>query len=356
MKKLLLTLLAAALAMPSASGEEPLRPLSEWDFTAYCTYTRDHPIRYVRADNNWELLQVLRTPRTERELTAKGIACTRSQLLLLRETGMLRIDRDKRWRTAIPILDSMQTVALREAADRTARAMFDELEAEMRDFAALLDRRGFRENAYPILFSHVLDGKIWSEFERLKAVEPLDYTAGWSGCLWFCYPKNEAFCPGTNQLSLDDEHILHVAWSDNDPDFVGRIYAQEVLDALADALAGRTPRAEGAAIARELGVLEGDRPTLPAVDEDEALTRAIDRLTTDTAASFLRHADPAVARITGIDDASSRTIVYYHDVMWSLARLLLEGGVVRLPLLFAHPAQAQPHDTAALCFITRNNH
>lgn len=353
MKKLT-TLIAACTLGLAAAAQEGFVPLEKWDYTAFCSYTDLHPIQVVRADNNWQILWALRTGGTSRDLAVQGIPCTRSQLMLLATQRLLTRTEQGALKTAVPILDSLATTQLRRVAAASAEAMYDELAADLKSFADALEREGFGDNAYSVLFSHVLDGTIWEEFERRKVVVDVgDDTGVWSGTVWFSYPRSEAFRPGTNTLSLGGRYALHVNWAESDPAFAGRIYADDAQRFFRQSLTGEEIDSAAMAAGCELGLWDGERATVPLIRRRGALAQRVKRLTRALCDAFLRHTDLREVRDrTGCRSDSDAALICYHEVMWQLSDRLLASGVVRLPHLFADPAHAVPGDMSAVSFIT----
>lgn len=353
MKKLTALIAACSLGL-AAAAQEGFVPLEKWDYTAFCSYTDLHPVQVVRADNNWQILWALRTGGASRDLAAQGIPCTRSQLMLLATQRLLTRTEQGALKTAVPILDSLATLRLRHAATATAAGMYEELEPDLRAFAGELTREGFGDNTFSVLFSHVLDGTIWEEFDRRKVVHyDGDGSGVWSGCLWFCYPRSEAFRPGTNTLSSGGRYALHVNWADGDPAFAGRIYADDAQRFFRQSLAREEIDSAAMAAGRELGLLEEGRLAVPVIRRNGRLAKRVERLTRALCEAFLRHADlRQVRESTGCDSDADAALILYHEVMWQLSDRLLASGIVRLPHLFADPVHAVPGDMSAVCFIT----
>lgn len=353
MKKLLLVALCGIGLFPAAAQQRFI-PLEKWDYTAYCSYTDLHPMQVVRADNNWQLLWALRSGGTSRDLAAQGIPCTRSQLMLLATQRLLARTEAGALKTAVPILDSLSTMRLRRAAEATAAAMYDELEPDLRAFAEELTREGFGDNTFSVLFSYVLDGTIWDEFDRRKIVHyDQDRTTVWSGCLWFSYPRSEAFRPGTNTLSCGERYALHVNWADDDPAFCQRIYQDDARRFFRQMLAQEQIDSAAMAAGRALGLLKDGRLSVPVIRRNGPLAKRVQRLTRSLCDAFLRHTDlRQVREMTGCNNDAEAALICYHEVMWQLNDRLLASGGVRLPRLFADPAHAVPGDMSAVCFIT----
>lgn len=353
MKRTLWTLITALALLPAAA-QEGFLPLEKWDYTAYCSFEELHPMQIVAADNNWQILWALRKAGTRKELEARGIPCSRSQLMLLKTQRLLTATDDGKLIAAVPILDSATTQRLRGVAATTADGMMDDLNPAFRSFVEALDRAGFGPNAFSILFSYILDGTIWDEFERRKVIDPMGGDAHvWGGCLWFYRPRSEAFRPGTNTLSWDDRHTLWVNWADDDPAFAERIYSDDAERFFSRTCAGERPDPAAAAAARELGLYDGERLTIPVIGRKGPLAQPVERLTRALGDAFLRHADlRQVRELSGCESASDAAVIFYHEVMWQLGERLLAEGIVRLPRLFADPAHAAATDMAAVCFLT----
>lgn len=354
MKKLLSLIAASVIGLSAATAQERFLPLEDWDYTAYCSFEELHPMQIVAADNNWRILWELRKAGTRKELEARGVPCTRSQLMLLKTQRLLTATDDGKLKTAVPILNAEATLRLRSASAGTADAMMGDLTPAFRSFVAALEMQGFVPNAFSILFSHVLDGTIWDELERRKVVDPMDGNSDvWGGCLWFYRPKSRAFRPGTNTVSWDDRHTLWVNWADGDPAFTERIYKDDAQRFFTQTLAKEKPDSAAAAVACELGLFDGTRLTVPVLRQKGALTQQVRQLTRSLCDAFLRHTDlERVRKTAGCESASDAAVIYYHEVMWQLGEQLLREGIVRLPRLFADPTHASPTDMAAVCFLT----
>lgn len=351
-RRIILSLLAGGLGL-WAHAQQGFAPLDKWDHTSFVAYTRLHPMQIVRADNNWQLLWALRSGQTLAALKADGVPYTESQLLLLRDAGMIQRTQEGRWRSCLPILDSLQTSTLRAEAKATAGLIYPEIEEGLRNLAALLDKQGFAANTYVILFSHLLDGTIWDEFDRRKITSTLPEYPGWEGHVWFCYPKYAGFRPGTNTYPIDEHHTLNVCWAEGDPAFTDQIADQSVIQALEQVLRHGSP--DSLAATQALSLTDGRQLTIPVISRSGPAGKALQKLTRELCQSFLRHTDMRGIEATiATQERSLAVLVFYHEVMWQLNRQLLEATIVPLPKIFADPTHAQPRDMAALCFITRN--
>ena len=140
-----------------------------------CCSERTSAEDYVTPDNNWEILYNLRTPRTQAELREMGIKCSDSQLLLLEVGGLVSKTKEK-WETTIPILDKEQTNSLRSLSKEIAESMYVKTKADFISLAQTISEMGFKNNVLSLVFSYLLDGKMWTKLVLFEDVD--NYTAG----------------------------------------------------------------------------------------------------------------------------------------------------------------------------------
>lgn len=97
-----------------------VRPFNKWEANPYVSYQVYHPDNYILADNNWQLLMIFRHVHSLQYLDSIGVKYTRSQLMLLHVGGLLEdVGKDK-WKTTIPIFDSLQTIDIRRHSKEMA--------------------------------------------------------------------------------------------------------------------------------------------------------------------------------------------------------------------------------------------
>jgi len=324
-----------------------------WEDICYCTMNNSyHPSSIVSADNNLQLLLSLKNGLTRKQLDSLKIPYIRSQLLLL-ETYQLINKTDDIYKTAIPILDSEQTARLRKQSLFTANKIYPEIEKECRDLVAYLATQNRLNNAYSILFSYVLDGLIWTQFEKEGIVEEWDTTGIWSGNYWFLTPKREVDCGGTN--SLTNKNIAFKwNWS----------YSEKVTDELWNKnIEALFPFAQGKSIPNkeiinefaDYGFFDKDsRLTIPVINEKEnnylhsLSLKIIDKLLL----TFKAKTDVEQLKTSyQFSNTSETVVVFYHEVMFDLMDMLIEKQIIQLPTAFKSPEKATLKDAADLCFI-----
>lgn len=206
---LLFTLLSVTTMI---KAQISIRPYSEWEATQFVAVNGHQPEDYVTPDNNWEILYNLRTPRTQAELREMGIKCSDSQLLLLEVGGLVSKTKGK-WETTIPILDKEQTNSLRSLSKEIAESMYVKTKADFISLVQTISEMGFKNNVLSLVFSYLLDGKMWT---KLVLFEDVDNYTSWSGCYWVLYESRNGFACGTNGFG-EDVHRRHAEHSPSLP-------------------------------------------------------------------------------------------------------------------------------------------
>lgn len=86
-------------------------------------------------------------------------------------------------------------------------------ENEWHAFLSELKKRNLAKNAYSLVFSYILDGKIWKK--QLPSPDSLTNNATWKGAYWALYDKRQnGLSYGTNGFSKFDK-IFFQTWSDS---------------------------------------------------------------------------------------------------------------------------------------------
>ena len=123
-----------------------------------------------------------------------GVKCSDSQLLLLEVGGL--IDRTKgKWKCTIPILDEEQTTSLRNISKEIAKSMYSNTKSDFVSLVHTIKEMGFENNALSLVFSYLLDGRMWT---KLVLFDEINNHAGWSGCYWVLYEPRKDLKFGTN--------------------------------------------------------------------------------------------------------------------------------------------------------------
>ena len=159
-KTLLVVLLVNVVS--DSMSQTNIRPYELWDETAFVSLSGHQPANYVRKDNNWEILYILRTPHTIEELNNMGIPCNQSQLMLLEVGGLIKLV-GKKWRTQIPILNEEQTNHLRKYSKEVANKIYATTQKDFKQLMNGISAMGFEDNTASLIFSYLLDGRMWTK-------------------------------------------------------------------------------------------------------------------------------------------------------------------------------------------------
>lgn len=321
-------LFALATAIPAAQAQDTIRPYGQWESTQFVALTGYQPSDYVTTDNNWEITYRLRTPQTAKELRQSGTPCTYSQLMLLELGGIITLREDGRWQTIIPILDEEQTDALRAFSRETAASIYARTKDDFSALTQSIDRMGFRNNAFSLVFSYLLDGRMWT---RLLLFDDVQQHATWSGCYWLMYEPRQGFACGTNGYGED----LCLTYLDS------RIAPKtRIMEALSDELreSGRVTNDSLIDLLHPYGLVDEEgNPAFPVIkQQDDDFHRLTEHLAQSISTEVKSRCNDLSARF-GIRQEEEGMVILYHEVMWDLLDLLLQEKVVALPPIFQDP-------------------
>ena len=329
-KKTFITLLFALIVNIANSQT---RPFCQWDMTAFCSYTKYHPFAFIKADNNWDILQIFRNERTLNYLDSIGVRYTISQIMLLHTEGFIRSNGNDRWQTTIPILDSLQTVQLRQYSQESAWKLYRKIKNDCLMLVQYLQDSKLEKNAYSILFSHILDGKMWN---KISSYDNLKSSSTWNGECWALYIPRSFSC-GTN--TYGERFIYNVTWSKEfpqssnitDPSFIslfledykqyGKIVNRAILQ-----------EALSLGLINEYGNL--CIPVINSKDPKNIFNVYSDRIV-DKIYDCLIHLDLSkLQTILNIDSKKLFYTIFYHEVMWDLIKILVDEKVIEYPRIW----------------------
>ena len=320
------------------------RSFSEWDATAFCSTTKYHPFTYIKADNNWEIIQALQTPQTRQYLDSLGIKNTDSQMMLLRIEGLISQEKDNKWVSLMPILDSLQTVDARIFSSKVANDLYPKIKNECCSLVNFLKQEKCQENIYSILFSYVLDGEIWKSFNSFK---DLKSSATWDGECWVLYYPRE-LSAGTNS-----HKEFNFCWSDKEPEFVYKeLYSENFIDTFLEEYKNKgkiiSPDIHEKALS--LGIIHEDgTPRLPVIDSNDnnSMLNIISNQIIDTIVLYFTNSDIiSVFQSKFKIDPNKKKLactMLYHEVMWDLMDLLIKDRIIQYPILWRDMKKASTY-------------
>ncbi len=327
--------------------------LENWEDICYCSMNNSyHPSTIVSADNNWQLLLAMKNGVTLKQLDSLKIPYTKSQLLLLISQRLLKKD-DGMYKTIIPILDIKQTSLLRKQSQFVANEIYPEIEQECRELVAFLSKQNRSNNAYSILFSYVLDGLIWRQFEKEGIIKESDNSETWSGNYWFLTPKRPVDCGGTNSLSSKDIEF-NWNWSSTEQ-VTGGLWDKNIEALFPLAQENSIPDKEIINEFTDYGFFDKYlRLTIPVINEkgNNDLYSLSLKITDSLLLTFKAKTDVEQLKTSyGFNNNSETVVIFYHEVMFDLMDLLIEKQIIQLPVAFKSPDKATLKDAADLCFM-----
>jgi hypothetical protein len=301
--------------------------LARWGLHCFCITARHTPHAIIKADDNGQILWLARNGVSMEDLRAAGIPITESQKLLLRTYGLITVNGDT-LTTAFPILGPGIMVPLRTRLRSFAGRLTPEVADDVSKIELELNRRGYREHSYAVVFGYALDGLLWDEL-RNRGMLPdttldLDHP-DWRGAFWAIYPERSG-APGTNEVALNGSTLVTV-WTDR------------TSTALNEQLASIKSRAVSASSMADVGNLPllRDKP-------DDPIHTAAQHIATLTATALLNTSEGS-ALLASIPHASrsQAVVVLAHELIWAVAEKLVESGYIVPPAALSaeRPTAAQ---------------
>jgi hypothetical protein len=323
---ILLLLVLILLSVPSITkAQTPIRPYDQWEATQFIAVDGHQPEDYVKPDNNWEILYNLRTPHTQTELHEMGIKCSDSQLLLLEVGGLINETKGK-WKTTIPILDKEQTNSLRNFSKEIAESMYANTKADFISLTQIINEMGFRENALSLVFSYLLDGRMWT---KLVLFEDIDSHTSWSGCYWVLYEPRKDLACGTNGFG-EQNLILTYIDSSIAP-------SNKTMDQCADEIdkLGKITDNQLISQLKPYGLVDDNGNVLiPIIKKQQDSFHQINDKLVESISAELKKNCSSLATRYGIDNEKIAMVILYHEVMWNLVDKLIQDKIISIPAIF----------------------
>lgn len=320
---LLLSILLSLSAMVKA--QMPIRPYNQWEATQFVAVNGHQPEDYVMLDNNWEILYNLRTAHTQAELREMGVECSDSQLLLLEVGGLISKTQEK-WKTTIPILDKEQTHSLRSSSKEIAESIYAKTKADFRSLTQTIREMGFKNNALSLVFSYLLDGRMWT---KLVLFEDINNNTSWSGCYWVLYePRNDLAC-GTNGFGEQDLILTYID-SDIAP-------GNSMMDRCADEIAkfGKITDTQLISRLKLYGLVDNHGNVLfPIIKKQQDSFHRINEKLVNSISAELKNNCGSLTTRYGIDNEKVAMVMLYHEVMWNLVDNLIQDKIISIPAIF----------------------
>lgn len=324
-KQSILIIIFLLCIFPKIQAQTNVRPYKEWEATQFVAVSGHQPEDYVLTDNNWEIIYTLRTPHTKNELLDMGIKCSDSQLLLLEVGGLIKKTKGK-WKCTIPILNEEQTASLKNVSKEIAKSMYSKTKNDFVSLVHTIKEMGFENNALSLVFSYLLDGRMWT---KLVLFDDINNHAGWSGCYWVLYEPRKDLKFGTNGFG-DMNLILTYLNSEVSP-------SSKTMDDSADEISkyGKINNAQLIAKLIPYGLINNNGDILfPIIKkQQDSFHQIIDKLVNSISLE-LKNNCGNIATQYDINDENTAMVILYHEVMWYLMDNLIQEKVLNIPAVF----------------------
>lgn len=328
-------------------AQHSIKPLSEWDITAFCSYDSYHPYDYLKADNNWEILCALKTEHSLPELQSMGVHYSPSQVMLLHVGGFLEY-KEQRWVTSMPIFDKKETDSIRIFSKQVAERLYRKMEKDYRSFVKELSQNGYEDNSFSLMFSYLLDGKVWHKISPKKQ-ELGDY-ATWTGVIWAMYTPRQHQKIGTNGFGA-----LRLNWTDS---LAHQPNNQIMIDFQNEFIKNR--KVTDVELIERLcrfGVVDQrGNIAIPIIDEAETSEfNAICDVIIGKLASAVDDNLEQFMKIAGMQNKELSTVIFYHELMWDLMELLQKNRLITMPRILLSSEAPQKEVRNLMFFTVKQN-
>jgi hypothetical protein len=352
----ILWLLSIGFWLIPAWGQAPPSDLRDWELICFCSGRDKGPDEIVREDTNGQILFAARRGTTRQRLKDNHIEFSESQIDLLVSWRLLA-EQGGQLKTQMPILGPDEMTRLRAVLHVQAVELGGSLLPDIKTFVSLLNQRGYRDEAYTIVFSYLLDNLVWDDFDQRHVLPSMEITADrpfWSGALWAVYPRRGA--PGTNTRPYGG-WTLSVMWTQPVQPLLAPLYRSSLVEPfLADLEklgSVSDPGIRSQMLA--LGIVAADgKPTVPIIREvnSDAVFASSRAIAHKVSEGMLRAAQsPDLFALAGTGDRGVALIVAYHEFMWELLAYLEQAKVVLPPAIVSAKTPADPRQVHDLVFI-----
>ena len=297
--------------------------LARWSLHCYCLGARSTPQRVARLDNNGKLLHSAVGGTTIDSLGEHGLDVIESQLWLLSTYGLIERE-DNHIATTFPVLGPRAVATVRSAAEGAASAVLDEAGTKASEIDSTLAGLDLEGHGFAVVFGHALDGVVWDLLRKrggipdvaLDLLNPL-----WRGVFWALYPGRTGSA-GTNELTGDGAALVMV-WDDDSAD---RLRSLATTPAVGEGLG----KLQQGATRHEISAV-GPIPVVEGGGRLDALTRDLAQVVVDQVPS--PDQSKAIVEEAGVAaSVEEATVIVAHEVIWSLADLLIGAGALATPV------------------------
>jgi len=303
--------------------------------------------------------------KTREELKEMEVTFTKSQLMLLYAMRFIDYIKDSNTEkiiTTMPILGSKEKRSLIKKVRKSTYEIEPELEEDIYALKKTLKKIGHEDHTFSILFSAVIDGIVWLPFRAQGFVTEFALTPQkplYDGVYWAYYPKRDFRC-GTNIALGDDVYVL-LNWSDGPMEKIQKVFNWKNLRLIHDDYLkyGKIVNEELRHKLKLYKVIDAaGNLTVPIIEmkSNDPIFLTLQSMASKIVKLIGEKLDlESLKEEYGFWDKEKAFVVAYHEWMWEFMEYLNEQGIVKKPLAFSNPKEAEPKDIGDLLFLVKGS-
>ncbi len=334
--------------------------LNEYQYYCFCETGSIGPEFILGLDNNADIALNLIRGRTRTEIDLKAGKTTDSQLLLMKEWGLVE-QRETKFFTAFPVIRDKETREMRMTAKEIAMKVMQSGMPSMKALVESLTAMKQQKTAFSLLSAYILDDLVIRAFDTAGVITRPAIGGGnahWAGEFWAVRPRRIFQCESRNYRAEGIE--MRMLYREG-----ARVILQDMMNEKRNILLALGEIGQGGMVrSRELQetfekfrmVDEKGRLLIPMIEEggDQLLWRQCSSLASEISAVILREAQlQTLADRYYLRDQKQALVILYEEIKWELLDLLHKEKLAVKPLLMVNPGRAGADDTGQLLFLVK---
>ena len=324
---------------------------------------RFSPTRVMRLDNNGEILLACKIGKTHEQLISEGLNVLGSQLRLLLDWQLLKLEGDV-YETTVPLLSENESTEFRNVVSTEAEKIASKISADLITFKEQLKAIGGEDYAFIILYAYVFHDLVFRKLKEesfywqpeLSKEKPF-----WDGTVYAIYPPPN-FSFGT--MAMREEGVqLHInslggevgqrIRSMNEPfsnfQLLGSLISDIAKDKKVDSKNLQTIFAPYR-IFNDQGVV-----TITIIYESE--NNEIFKVSTTLAEKYLELLlalvdSKKLKEELSVSEKQHAVLITFYELKWILLDRLVYEGIINKPAVLKDPEHITFPDIGSLIFMT----
>jgi hypothetical protein len=330
--------------------------LDEYDFVARGRMSQDrgtNPRQIARMDNNGEILLACLNAKNIEQLKAHGITFLQSQLNLLFDWDLLDYDRNKKtYKTKVHVYGAEKSTAIRRLVGTTVTQLESDLGADIELLKSYLKKINREKNLFSILYAQILHDYSMKQFgeEIYRRPQLSEEHPFWNGYAWAIYPVKK-FNIGVTALPVEGNKFFAVsAPTIQRPGF--QQFFSFIKDVSVDSKIN-DPELKNAF--SDLGIFDAQGNLTIPVFEDEWPVK-LENMAKKVFARTIDLVDSTdMKQILCMETQTQAAMFIHYEIRYAFLSLLLEKGIIELPVDLDNADNNNPEDVGNLLFLIKSN-